>query len=140
MAEIHRKLMEGSLSVLEAGKLAREATEGKPVSFGRAVRPMHEVEAGLAFLAGEIQGAPASSPRKWAAMFLLTSALLGAGLVAKVLERIREVTHASGGSCPEEARPFAVGMIDTVLEDGGDAVSGHEFWLREARSRFEGSP
>lgn len=143
LCQVADKLVESSVDIQEACRIAEETTAGTTRLVGgipgRVLNSTSTVHLELAELAAYVQRHSKQDPRRWAGTLLMVHAQLGAGNIASVYSLIRRVVEVSGGICPPEATAFATAMIDALLSWSKFLRKDEIEWLQEARSGFRRS-
>lgn len=136
------QLIAGRISVADACEKARDAILGTRRAFGmagRVLRSSTEVEQDLRDLSAYVSEYSIGDREKWAGTLLMLHVQLVMEDVPAAVRLGKSVVQVSRGSCPAAAKPYAVAIMDSILERGGDLTSAERELFTQARSGYSRS-
>lgn len=145
---VANELVEGKITLEAACKRARSATGGeeKTLATGQKTRVLSSttnVETQLTKLSAYVNRYAKDDVRRWAGTLLMVHAQLGTGLIhpdatpavfGGVKSLVMRMINVSEGRCPAKAVPFALAIVDAVLEQCEDVNARSELFA--ARGSF----
>jgi hypothetical protein len=140
LRDVAEDLVNGRVSLEEAGRLAKELTAGIDQVVGglprRVLRGMGEVEAELKKLSDYVNSPAATALQRWAGSLLIVHAQLGAGNLGVALDLVRRIFEH--GTHPAAVERYEVAMIDAIVAVSPPSEGGQVAWLIGERRRILG--
>lgn len=140
LREVAERLVAGEISIDDACRKARDAIVGTKRAFGfggRVLRSTDEVSSDIAGLSAYINEHSIADPEKWAGTLLMLHVQLAIGDPGLAVRMTRSVVQVSRGTCGPRARPYAVALIDSLLDSVGGIPPAEAEFFRQARQSFE---